>query len=64
MKKKHFFVILVLVLVALFLSWLLLGNRLVFYLPKLGGYFCVFLLFIFIVSGVFSNSKNLEEKNF
>ncbi|MCK9438858.1 MAG: hypothetical protein WCY43_00080 [Patescibacteria group bacterium] len=61
MKKKYFFIIFIFILAFFLFGWFLLGDSFVLYLPKLGGYFCVFLLFVFLVSGVFSSTKGLKE---
>lgn len=61
MKKKFFLMSLFLVSVTLFFIWLFGGDSFVVYLPKLAGYFCVFLLFVFIVSGTFSGPEALNK---
>jgi hypothetical protein len=61
MKKKYFFIIFILILAFFLFGWFLLGESFVLYLPKLGGYFCAFLLFVFLVSGLFTSAKGLEE---
>jgi len=61
MRKKHLFVSIILVIMAMVFIWFILGDNFFYYLPKLGGYFCLLLLFVFIISGTFSGSRAFNK---